>query len=96
MEINLGVVVAIVLGLTQWLKTKANLKDTAAEYLSLFVGFVAGVLYQYSITLPAVNPFNVQAWFAVLVVGVAMSLVPSGLYKLGNVFAVKFGNAAKS
>lgn len=86
MTINIGDIVFIVIGLSQWLKTKLKLQDTAAEIMSFVVGAVLGGAYQYVIT----KPTDLATWLPVVVVAIGMGLVPSGLYKFVSVVAEKF------
>lgn len=86
MELNILGVVAIVLGLTQWIKTKLKLVDTAAEVLSFIVGFVLGGAYQYVYS----QPVDAASWFAVVLTALGMALVPSGLYKFVGMAADRF------
>lgn len=77
MQLNLVEVTAIVIGLTQWIKTKLNLEGQKAELLSAGLGFTLGAGFQYS----QVSPVDFAGWFLVVLVGLGMALVPSGLYK---------------
>jgi|WetSurMetagenome_2_1015567.scaffolds.fasta_scaffold00807_18 hypothetical protein len=87
MTITISEVVVVVLGLSQWFKTKAGLQGAAAEWLSFGIGVVLGGFYQYVVT----SPVDAGGYFSVVVVGVGMGLVPSGLYKFAGTLAEKFG-----
>jgi hypothetical protein len=76
--VNIGVVVTIILGLTQWLKERLKLESRAAEALSFVIGATLGGLYQYSVT----KPVDLTSWLAVAFVALLMALVPSGIYKI--------------
>ena len=78
MEITFAHILAIVAGVTQFIKTKMNLVDTAAELLSAAVGILCGSAYQYSVT----KPVDFSGWLVVVVVGLITWLTTAGLYKL--------------
>lgn len=78
--VNLGVVVTIVLGLTQWIKERLGLVDRPAEILSFAVGALGGGVYQYA----ASQPTDLNGWLGVVFVAVLMALVPSGIFKFGS------------
>lgn len=88
MTLNIAEIVLLVLGLTQWVKTKLKLVDTVAEVTSFVIGFLLGGAYQFVVS----QPVDARGWFLVLLVGIGMGLVPSGLYKFAGTLAVKFGN----
>lgn len=90
MQVNWTFVTLAVLGLTEWIKTKLHLVDTAAEVASFIVGFSLGGFYQYTLT----QPIDATSWFQVVLVGIGMGLVPSGLFKFGVNFVSRF--AAKT
>ena len=83
--VNIGIVVTIVLGLTQWLKERMQLAGRPAEALSFAIGLVCGGVYQYAITQPA----TLQAWLSVAFVALLMALVPSGIFKFASQVASK-------
>lgn len=83
--VNIGVVVTIVLGLTQWLKERLALTGRPAEALSFVIGAVFGGVYQFAVTQPS----NLQAWLSVVFVAVLMALVPSGIFKFAAQIASK-------
>jgi hypothetical protein len=83
MQITIGDVVLVVLGLTQWVKTKLNVAGNVAELLTFGIGFVLGGAYQYTVVTPTVF----GDWLAIVLVGAGMGLVPSGLYKFTGVVA---------
>lgn len=83
--VNVGIVVTIVLGLTQWIKERLSLDGRPAEILSFVVGAGFGGVYQFSIT----QPTDLQGWLAVVFVGVLMALVPSGLFQFASQIASK-------
>ena len=65
----------IVLGLVQFIKG-FGVTGNQVKALSLSVGLVLGVGYQFSIAAPA----DFAGWFAVVVFGLGLGLVASGLY----------------
>ena len=75
--VSFGVVIAIVIGLSQWVKEKAQLVGTKAEVAALVIGIVIGGVFQYAVSQPA----DVKGWLGVALVALAMGLVPSGLFK---------------
>ena len=86
--VNIGIVVTIVLGLTQWIKERMNLTGRPAEALSFVIGALFGGVYQYAVTKPA----ELNQWLSVVFVAVLMALVPSGLFK----FAAQIAEKAKA
>lgn len=65
----------IVLGLVQFIKG-FGVSGNGVKSLSLAVGLVLGVGYQFSIAAPV----DFAGWFAVVVFGLGLGLVASGLY----------------
>jgi uncharacterized membrane protein YoaK (UPF0700 family) len=86
--LNIGIVVTIVLGLTQWLKERMELTGQRAEALSFAIGAACGGVYQYAIT----QPVTLQGWLAVVFVALLMALVPSGIFQ----FVMQAANKAAS
>ena len=70
---------AFVLGLVQWIKG-FGLQGAAVRALSMGVGLVLGVGYQFS-TVP---PVDFAGWFSAAVFGLALGLVASGVYDVAN------------
>lgn len=66
---------AFVIGLVQYIKS-FGLSGNAVRGVSMAVGFVLGIGYQFS-TVP---PTDFASWFAASVFGLALGLVASGLY----------------
>ncbi len=85
MEISYAMVVAIILGLSQWVKEKTGLVDKTAEIVCAALGFVLMGVYQFTVT----NPTDLNSAFVVLVAALSGWLVPSGLYKLTTSFVEK-------
>ena len=83
--VNIGIVVTVVLGLTQWLKERIKLDGRPAEILSFVIGALFGGVYQYSVTQPAA----LNQWLSVIFVAVLMALVPSGIFKFATQIADK-------
>ena len=75
--VSFGVVIAVIIGLSQWVKEKAQLTGTRAEVAALLIGAIIGGVYQYAMSVPT----DVKSWLAVVLVALAMGLVPSGLFK---------------
>lgn len=67
--------VAVVLALVEWSK-RLGLSGKLLQALSMLVGVVLGVLYQYSQQPLA----GFSAWFGAVVYGFALGLVASGVY----------------
>jgi hypothetical protein len=66
----------VVLGLVQFIKG-FGLEGNAVKGLSLAVGLLLGGAYQYSIAAPA----DFAGWFSLVVFGLGLGLVASGLYE---------------
>lgn len=86
-EMNIALVVAAVIGVSQWLKEKLKVTDRPAEILSFVVGFAGGGAYQVFLFPPVTE----RDWFGAVIVAVLMALVPSGLYKFTGAMAEKIG-----
>lgn len=67
--------VLVVIGLVEWSK-RLGLSGKALQILSMLIGVVFGVLYQYS--QQPLEGFS--AWFGAVVYGLALGLVASGIY----------------
>ena len=83
--VNIGVVVTIVLGLSQWMKERLGLTDKPAEIMSFAIGLAGGGVYQYAVTQPA----DLVSWLGVVFVALLMALVPSGIFKFAAQMADK-------
>jgi len=70
---------AFVLGLVQFIKG-FGLSGNAVKGLSMGVGLLLGVGYQFS-TIP---PVGFPGWFAAVVFGLALGLVASGIYDVAT------------
>lgn len=81
--LNLGVVVTLVLGLTQWVKERLGLVDRPAEVLSFAIGALGGGVYQFAVS----HPIDFNGWLSVVIVALLMALVPSGIFKFGSQLA---------
>jgi hypothetical protein len=77
MALNLTVIGIVVMGLTQFVKEKLGLEGSRAEALSFLIGLVLGCLFQ----LTQVTTYDLAGILSVVVVGLLMGLVPSGIYK---------------
>lgn len=67
--------VLVVIGLVEWSK-QLGVSGRSLQVLSMLVGIVLGVLYQYSQQPLA----GFSAWFGAVVYGFALGLVASGVY----------------
>lgn len=68
-----------VLGLVQFIKSY-GLKGNAVKTLSMGIGLVLGIGYQFSIAAPS----NFAQWFGIVLFGLALGLVASGVYEVAN------------
>jgi len=66
----------VVIGLVEWVK-KINVPSNALPFVSMGIGLILGSGYQV-----AENgvPLDFAGWFAVIVFGLAIGLVASGLF----------------
>jgi len=66
----------VVIGLVEWVK-KINVPSNALPFVSMGIGLILGSSYQV-----AENgvPLDFAGWFAVIVFGLAIGLVASGLF----------------
>jgi hypothetical protein len=67
--------VLVVLGLVEWSK-RLGVEGKQLQILSMLMGMVLGVLYQIS-QQPLVD---FASWFGVVIYGLALGLVASGIY----------------
>lgn len=67
--------ILVVLGLVEWVKS-LGVTGNAAKVVSLAIGLLLGVGYQFSVT----PPVGFSGWFTVIVFGLALGLVASGIY----------------
>lgn len=72
--------VFIVIGLVTLCRKIKGMTGNRLLIASLIIGFSLGFGYQVA-TLP---PIDFAGWFAAVIYGLAMSLVPSGLYDTGK------------
>lgn len=82
---NFGTAVALVIGLTQWIKDKLLWTGPKAEVLSYIIGVAVGGAYQYVVTAPV----DLPQWLQVVFVAGLMGLVPSGIFKFAAQMADK-------
>lgn len=66
---------AIVIGLVQFIKG-FGLNGNAVKALSLAIGLLLGGAYQYTVAAPV----DFAGWFSIVVFGLGLGLVASGLY----------------
>jgi hypothetical protein len=69
----------VIFGLVEFSKSM-GLKGRPLTVLSLVLGIIFGLAYQFSIQIPV----GFAAWFAVVVFGLALGLVTSGFYDFAN------------
>lgn len=69
----------VVLGLVEFVKG-FGIAGNAVKAVSLAIGLILGIGYQLSIAMPA----GFAGWFAVVVFGLALGLVASGIYDVVN------------
>lgn len=82
-EATLALTFLLLMGATQWLKSKMGLEGRAVEIVAGVLGLLAGAgWYIASFDVPD----NASAAFALILSAVMFGLVPSGLYKLGNAY----------
>jgi hypothetical protein len=69
----------VVLGLVEFVKG-FGITGNAVKVVSLAIGLLLGVGYQLSVAMPV----GFAGWFAVIVFGLALGLVASGIYDVVN------------
>jgi len=69
----------VVLGLVQFIKG-FGLAGNTVKIVSLVVGLVLGIGYQFSIAVPV----GFAEWFSAVIFGLALGLVASGVYEVVN------------
>ena len=67
--------ILVVIGLVEWFK-RLGIPGKALPFISMGIGLVFGVAYQYMLT-PLVG---FGAWFGAIVYGLGLGLVASGIY----------------
>jgi hypothetical protein len=67
--------ILVVLGLVEWVKG-FGVSGNKVKAVSMAIGLLLGVGYQYSIA----PPVGFAGWFGVVVFGLALGLVASGIY----------------
>jgi len=71
--------ILVVLGLVEFVKG-FGITGNAVKVVSLAIGLLLGVGYQLSIAIPV----GFGGWFGVIVFGLALGLVASGIYDVVN------------
>jgi hypothetical protein len=71
--------VFVVLGLVQWTE-KMGLKGKLQLGASMGIGLLLGVGYQASLAIPG----DFASWFAVIVYGLGLGVVASGIYEIAK------------
>ena len=71
--------VAVVLALVEWFK-KINIPSGALPFVSMAVGILVGIAYQWSLAPLA----SFSEWFNAVIFGLAYGLMASGLYDVGK------------
>ena len=69
----------VTLGLVQFVK-QFGLSGNIVKAVSLAIGFVLGLGYQFSVSAPV----DFAGWFAAVVFGLGLGLVASGVYEVVN------------
>jgi hypothetical protein len=67
--------VLIVIGLVEWVK-QLGVQGNAIRVVSMVIGAIFGVAYQYSVA----PPVDFSGWFAACIYGLGLGLVASGIY----------------
>ena len=67
--------VLIVIGLVEWVK-QLGVQGNAIRVVSMVIGAIFGVAYQYSVA----PPVDFSGWFAAIAYGLGLGLVASGIY----------------
>lgn len=67
--------VAVIIGLVEWFK-RFGLGGNAILVVSMLTGVLLGGMYQYAINPPA----NFAGWLGLVVYGLMLGLVASGIY----------------
>ena len=76
-EINPLLIIAMILGLVEFIKKLGVEGGNKPVYASMAVGVFFGVLFQLQMMFPVIQP-----WFRMGFYGILMGLAASGLYKL--------------
>ena len=76
-------IVAIVIGITQWLKQEAGLEGRYVAIAAFLIGGVLGAGYHLG---QVGNPTGFADWFVLVIAGLIHALAPSGLYEVGKQF----------
>jgi len=81
MEIFIGGLpaVVVILALVEWFK-KINVPTVALPYVSMFIGLLFGIGYQWSLA-PLITFTD---WFNAVFFGIAYGLIASGLYDVAK------------
>ena len=72
--------IAVVMGLVTWLSETFSLVGKQSLIASMLIGLILGGGFQLSQATPA----DFAGWFAVIVYGLALGLVASGIYDTGK------------
>lgn len=73
--------IIVIFGLVEFSK-KLGLKGKALTVFSMLLGVIFGICYKIAET--GTSPVGFPAWFAVIVFGLALGLVTSGIYDFAN------------
>jgi hypothetical protein len=66
---------AVVIGLVEWVK-RFGLEGKTLNLVSLVIGLVIGLAYQYSL----MGEPSFSGWFSAAIYGLALGLIASGVY----------------
>ena len=75
----------VVLGLVQWVKS-FNVQGNALRGVAMGIGLILGAGYQLAVVG---FPANFAGWFAVVVFGLGLGVVASGVYDAGTAIVQK-------
>lgn len=67
---------ALTFGFVQWLKSLFGTSGKATQFVSLGTGVVLGIGYQLTVETPS----DFAGWFSIVVFGLALGLVASGVF----------------
>lgn len=78
-------IIFVVMGCVQWVKVTFNTKEPWTNIVSMLIGLAFGGGYLYGVN----KPHDYMTWFAVVVYGVGLGLIASGVFKVGVQMAKK-------
>lgn len=75
--------IVVVIGLVTWVSKAFALQGRQSLITSMLIGLLLGGAYQISQAVP----INFAGWFAVVIYGLALGLVASGIYDTAKKFS---------